>query len=147
MLITANKQYGAHTYSRESATSPICKPLGAIDKKTQKMYDYISLQGNSDFSISIDIDKLKQVFSESNGFKVHSNASAMVQFGDHKIVVQGIKCDRNGNYAFYNDSSFTEINLIEINIPQGAESEIEEEIRQLATVLALKLDWQIDWRE
>lgn len=111
------------------------------------MYDYISLQGNSDFSNCIDIDKLKKVFLESDGFKMRSNASAMIQFGDYKLVVQGVKCDRNGNYSFDDDSAFTEINLIEINIPQGAESEIENEIRQIATELSVKIGWQIDWRE
>ena len=111
------------------------------------MYDYISLQGNSDFSISIEINKLKTVFDETDGFKVQTNASAMIQLGDYKIIVQGIKCDSNGNYAFDDDSLFKEINLIEINIPQGAESEIEEEIRQIATELSAKLNWQIDWRE
>lgn len=111
------------------------------------MYDYISLQGKPDFSTCIDIDKLKKVFSETDGFSIKSNASAMIQFGDYKLLVQGIKCDKNGHYAFDDDSVFTEINLIEINIPQGAESEIEDEIRQMVLELSVKLGWQIDWRE
>lgn len=111
------------------------------------MYDHISLQGNSDFSLFIDIDKLHKIFHETDGFRVQSNASALIQFGDYKLVLQGFQCDSNGNYAFDDDFSFTEINLIEINIPQGAESEIEDEIRQIATELSVKIGWQIDWRE
>lgn len=111
------------------------------------MYDYISLQPNSDFSASINIDKLQRVFNDLNGCRIRSNASAVVQFGDYEIIIQRIKCDKDANYAFKNDQVFKAVNLIEINIPQGAESAVESEIRQLATELARKIGWSIDWRE
>ncbi len=111
------------------------------------MYDYISLQANFDFSIFIDVDQLKNVFSDMEGCKIRSNASAIIQLGDYKIVLRGIKCDENGNYAYDNDSEFEKINLIEIDIPQGAESEFEDEIRKITVELSEKIGWSIDWRE
>jgi hypothetical protein len=111
------------------------------------MYDYITLQADSEYSNNIDVDHLKNVLLDIDGLNISSNASGMLQLGKYKIVLQGIKCDRNGNYSFDNDSRFKEINMIEINIPQGAESEFEDEIRQLAKDLSKKIGWQIDWRE
>ena len=111
------------------------------------MYDYISLHGDSDFSSFIDIDTLKEVFRTTDGFQIKSNASAIIKYANYCIIFQGIKCDQNGSYAFDDDSVFKEINLIEITIPQGAESEIGDEIRQIAKEISIKIGWQIDWRE
>ncbi|MFN5879422.1 MAG: hypothetical protein ACK44B_11165, partial [Flavobacteriales bacterium] len=116
-------------------------------KPDPNMYDYITLQSDSKFSKSINVDRLKIVLLDIDGVNIISSASGMIQLGDFKIVLQGIKCDSNGDYSFDDDSKFKEINMIEINIPQGAESEFENEIRQIVLDLSKRIGWQIDWRE
>ena len=111
------------------------------------MYDHISLQANSDFSKFTDIENLRSIFSEMEGCKMRSNASASIQLNDYQLIIKGIKCDKDGNYEYDSDLGLKKVNLIEIDIPQGAESEFEDEIRQIVMELSEKLGWLIDWKE
>nr|WP_294862480.1 hypothetical protein [uncultured Fluviicola sp.] len=95
----------------------------------------------------MNIDELQKIFHAVDGCQIRSNASGIIQLGDFIIVLQGIKCYSNGNYAFDDDSKFDRINLIEINVPQGAESTYEIEIRQIANEISDIIGWQIDWKE
>lgn len=111
------------------------------------MYDYISVQSDSNHSQTISIVELKNIFSKLEHCEIKTNASCIYKLGEYKIKIQGIKCDHNGNYTFSKDNVFTEINLIEINIPHGAESIFEKEIEAIALKLSSELNWKIDWRD
>jgi hypothetical protein len=111
------------------------------------MYDYLSIHSDSNFSKIITAETFRNVLLDFGKCTPKTNASFIYSLGDYNITIQGIECDNNGNYGFDSDSLFNKINLIEINIPQGAESRFEDEIAFLAKSIASKLDWQIDWRE
>lgn len=110
------------------------------------LYDYISLRADSLHSKYITVDLLMEVLTNDMGCKKVSNASCAFAAGDYIIRVQGIPCDNYGNYSFNSDESFSKVNLIEINLPPGSESEYETEIIAFTKSLADKVGWEIDWK-
>jgi len=109
------------------------------------LYDYISLRANSSHSVHVKIDYLMSILTDELGCEQASNASCYYQIGSCYIRIQGIECDKNGNYAFDSDESLKKVNLIEINLPQGSESQHGTEIIAFTNSLSDKIGWEIDW--
>ncbi len=108
------------------------------------MYDYISIRANENFSKKITVEKFVTLIENNlNNLKKESQASFSLILDNFIIIIQGILATSNGSYSFYSDSEFTEINLIEIDIPQGAESIFHTEILNLAINIASLLAWEV----
>ena len=111
------------------------------------MYDYIELHANKDYSRYLTIEEFNRLFVDCLNIKKSSNASFIWDLNGHSIKIQGIRCDYNGNYSFNSDSGFRDVNLIEINLPQGSESDCYKEIREFISEIAARISWKINWRE
>lgn len=111
------------------------------------MYDYISLRPDELYLDSVSPEQFCSFFENDSEFVKTSNSSYTIEIKNYHFRIQGIQCDTLGNYGFNSDEHFKKINLIEINIPQGSESILDEDIRQLARTIAAYFNWQIDWKE
>jgi hypothetical protein len=111
------------------------------------MYDYIELYSDPHYSSYLDIEEFHKLFSNRSDCTCRSNASYAWMIGEFTIDIRGIRCDRNGNYAFDDASVFKSINLIEVNLPQDSESFHEAEIREFVSAIAGKISWKINWRK
>lgn len=111
------------------------------------MYDYVEVYGNEDYTKFLRIEEFQELFSDRPDIEKSSHASFIWTIGDFGIRIQGIHCDRNGNYSFNSDHTFKQVNLIEFCLPQHSESIHDAEIRALVSETALKIGWEIHWRE
>lgn len=111
------------------------------------MYDYISLRPDELYSDSVSPKQFNSYFENRTEYIKRTHFSYSIEIKNWHFRIQGIQCDALGNYAFNTDEYFKKINLIEINIPQGSESILDKDIRELAKKIAAHFQWKIDWRE
>ncbi|MGV3609622.1 MAG: hypothetical protein ACO1N0_01650 [Fluviicola sp.] len=112
-----------------------------------KIYDYIELFGDENYSKFISIEDFCQLLNTLPNVEQRSSASFIWSIGEFGVRIQGIHCDSNGNYVFNDDSRFEKINLIDINLPQGSESIYHKQIQAFILDLGSKIGWDIDCRE
>ncbi len=111
------------------------------------MYDYISIRKDKKYSQKIQVSEMVSISQSVLGLKKIGNVSFLKEVGKYKINIIGILANSDGNYAYNDNYEFSEINLIEINIPQGAEDEHAQEILSLAKSFALPLNWEVEDHE
>jgi hypothetical protein len=111
------------------------------------MYDYLSLKSDELYSDYLSPEQFDSYFDNHLDYIKQSRFGYHIKIKNYYCFIQGIHCDSKGNYGFETDKDFKKINLIEINIPQGAESILDEDIRRLAKRIASHFKWQIDWNE
>lgn len=107
----------------------------------------MSLKPDELFLDSVSPEQFNSYFENRVEYIKKSSFSYSIQIKNYHFRIQGIQCDTLGNYAFNTDEHFKKINLIVINIPQGAESILDKDIRSLARTIASHFQWQIDWNE
>lgn len=107
------------------------------------MYDYISIRSDNKYTEKIKVSHFVSLIkSKFSFFNQEGNATFSYMLGKYKILINGIHADASGNYAFNSDSEFTEINLIEVNIPHGSENEFETEILNITKQISKELNWE-----
>ncbi len=109
------------------------------------MYDYISIY-SKDYSKSINKEIVEEFLITTLKFIKDSNLEYYKEILDQKIKLRGILANSKGNYAFNSYDEFTEINLIEIEIPNSSIN-LEDEIISIAKSIAKEYSWLIDLRE
>lgn len=105
----------------------------------------LELIGKFNLTYKIAKSPISQSMSWTHYLQLMRMSNDEKKIKNYYFLIQGIHCDSKGNYGFETDKDFKKINLIEINIPQGAESILDEDICQLAKRIASHFKWQIDW--
>jgi len=111
----------------------------------KQLYDYYSICHDEQYSSDINEKEFNQFFENDNRFVKGSKFKYYLEIEKHRIGIQGIKCDNKGNYAFNSDSEFGTVNLIEVNIPQGAER-YHDELVKLGIEISKHFKWEVKWK-
>lgn len=110
----------------------------------KQLYDYYSIYYDEQYGSSISEREFNQFFENDGRFTKQSKFKYYFEIEKHKIGIQGIQCDNKGNYAFNSDNEFVTVNLIEVNIPQGAER-YHDELVKLGIEISKHFKWVVNW--
>lgn len=108
------------------------------------LYDYYSIYSNKNFEFYINSNEFEAYFKGRPKFIQKSKFRYDYPIENYYIGIQGINCDKEGNYAFNSDEEFSKVNLIEVNIPQGAERH-HLELIELGTDISKHFGWIVNW--
>ncbi len=111
------------------------------------MYDYISVRKDSHYSATVPIAEMSRIAGSIPGIRQAGAVSFNLQLEQACVHIRGIQADQQGNYAYQSDSCFTDINLIEIDLPQSLDPGLENQILELALIFARALNWQVEDHE
>lgn len=105
------------------------------------MYDYISLYSDDNYSGRIKTKVLEEYLLKTLNLRKESSLKFFRELNGVRIIMTGIMADADGNYAFDNLAGVEEVNLIEIEVPNGINKKIEDEITRIAFAIAEEYSW------
>jgi len=108
------------------------------------MYDYISIRKDTRYSEAVPVKVIAEIAEPISDIEKVGNVAYAINIGKFKLLIKGILASSEGNYSYNSDEEFDEVNLIEIEIPQGSESIYEEQILRVAKIFAENLGWEIE---
>jgi hypothetical protein len=111
------------------------------------MYDYLKIYSDNHYEMKVKEEHIEQFLIKKLNFIQVSKMRFSIEINGELITATGILADSNGNYAFNSLDDLTEINLIEIDIPDRMNNDIEEEINNIANAIANEFSWLIEIRE
>lgn len=111
-----------------------------------ELYDYYSISSCKKHEFYINNNEFKAFFKNDSRFVKKSKFRYDFRIEKYYIGIQGINCDEDGNYAFNSDEEFSKVNLIEVNIPQGAER-YHSELIELGKEISKHFGWKVDWKD
>jgi len=107
------------------------------------MYDYISIRKDTNYSVSVPVKTIAKIAAAISDTEKVGNVSYAINLGEFRLLIKGILASPEGNYSYNSDEEFDEVNLVEIEIPQGSENIYEEQILRVAKIFAENLGWEI----
>lgn len=110
------------------------------------MYAYISIHSDK-FVSFIKTDALENFLLINMNCTKLSKLMFTKQLSGNSIVIRGIKANSQGNYAYDSPNEFSEVNLIEIDIPDNSDDALEAEILKIAQKISKEFLWKIDLNE
>jgi hypothetical protein len=110
------------------------------------MYDYISIHSDK-FTSFIKTDVIENFLKSNINCTKQSTLVFTKELNGCSIIIRGIKANSQGGYAYNTPDEFSEINLIEIDIPEHSDADLEAEILKIAQEIANRFLWKIDLRE
>lgn len=111
------------------------------------MYDYISVRKDSHHSVTVPVAEMNRIAGAIPGIRQTGAVSFSLQLEQAYVRIRGILADSNGNYCYQSDHVFTDINLIEIDLPQSLDPGLENQTLELALIFARALNWQVEDHE
>lgn len=106
------------------------------------MYAYISIHSDK-FASFLKTDALDNfLLINMNCTKLSKLVFTKEVSGD-SIIIRGIKANSQGNYAYDSLDEFSEVNLIEIDIPDNSDDALETEILKIAQKISNEFLWKI----
>jgi hypothetical protein len=110
------------------------------------MYDYISIHSDK-FASFIKTDVIENfLILNMNCTKLSTLVFTKELIGS-SIIIRGINANLQGNYAYDSPDEFSEINLIEIDLPDSFDGTFEDEILKIAQKISNEFFWKIDLRD